>query len=289
MESDRVALGAVTLPEQYFGKNSVTLHHHASGTLLSFDARGAIGDIGVDPPAPLHVRAAREWLAAHREEVTAHDARVLEYDWTFTTGYRGGTNVVSPEEGENAVDSTHAGPSRWAGSGSAAEDSDAAHVRVPSPSAQWISPASAYDRTLLLARDPILLFGSVVLYESELEDNGIASATVRVRVMPQCWFVLFRFFLRVDGVAVRVRETRLYCAFDSHAADRSLVTRETTHSEGTFQELRRAGAPCTDAAFSDGDAAAAALAAAAPSCTKLYNVERLALSSSVLSTRGHRA
>ena len=32
--------------------------------------------------------------------------------------------------------------------------------------------------------------------------------------MPKCWFVLLRFWLRVDGVAVRLREARLFCRFD---------------------------------------------------------------------------
>ena len=31
--------------------------------------------------------------------------------------------------------------------------------------------------------------------------------------MPRCWFVLLRFWLRVDGVLVRLRETRLCCDF----------------------------------------------------------------------------
>lgn len=33
----------------------------------------------------------------------------------------------------------------------------------------------------------------------------------QVRVMPSCWFVLLRFFLRVDGTLVRLREARFFC------------------------------------------------------------------------------
>lgn len=29
--------------------------------------------------------------------------------------------------------------------------------------------------------------------------------------MPNCWYVLMRFFLRVDGTLVRLREARLFC------------------------------------------------------------------------------
>ena len=29
--------------------------------------------------------------------------------------------------------------------------------------------------------------------------------------MPSCWYVLMRFFLRVDGTLVRLRDARLFC------------------------------------------------------------------------------
>lgn len=35
--------------------------------------------------------------------------------------------------------------------------------------------------------------------------------SVKVRLMPRCWLVLLRFYLRVDKVAVRLRETRYFC------------------------------------------------------------------------------
>ena len=41
----------------------------------------------------------------------------------------------------------------------------------------------------------------LVLFDDELHDNGAAKLSVKVRVMPGCWFVLLRFWLRVDGMA----------------------------------------------------------------------------------------
>ena len=35
--------------------------------------------------------------------------------------------------------------------------------------------------------------------------------TAKLRVMPKCWFVLLRLWVRVDGSMVRLRETRLFC------------------------------------------------------------------------------
>ena len=58
--------------------------------------------------------------------------------------------------------------------------------------------------------------------------------------MPRCWLVLLRFWLRVDKVLVRLRETRYFC--DTASAPATLL-REVKHSEGTFAELRAGGAP----------------------------------------------
>jgi hypothetical protein len=32
--------------------------------------------------------------------------------------------------------------------------------------------------------------------------------------MPNCWFLLVKYFVRIDGVVARCRETRLFCKFD---------------------------------------------------------------------------
>ena len=60
--------------------------------------------------------------------------------------------------------------------------------------------------------------------------------------MPKCWFVLLRFWLRVDRVLVRLHETRLMGSFN-RAPGAPLVSREVRQSEGTFEQLRSAGAP----------------------------------------------
>lgn len=271
----------VTLPEQYFGGSRVTLLHEPSGVRIEFDARDAVAAIGVDPSPPLHVRAASTWLDTHRQEVEANHAKVLEYDWTFTTGYRGTTTVdgapVPPADcqvpgGASGAQQEASGSVGGASGARGGADEPA----VASPLLRWTSPAPAFDRSLLLARDPILLFASVPIYESELEDNGVASASVRLRVMPRCFLLLFRFYLRVDGVAVRLRETRVYSPFGAGTGP-AVVTRETTHYEGTYEQLRASGVPCTPSALSDGDAAAAALSAASPSCMRRYVIERLVL------------
>lgn len=76
----------------------------------------------------------------------------------------------------------------------------------------------------LMRRDPILFYDAITLYEDELDDNGStevsefyelhtlieAQMTIKVRVMESNFFVLCRFYLRVDQVIVRVHDCRLY-------------------------------------------------------------------------------
>ncbi len=70
------------------------------------------------------------------------------YDWTFTTPYAG--TVRAPPG-------------------------------VPPPA--WQAVDERIDRTLLLARDPILFFDELTLYESELDDNGAMSLAVKARIV----------------------------------------------------------------------------------------------------------
>lgn len=51
----------------------------------------------------------------------------------------------------------------------------------------------------------------VPLFESDLDDNGVSQVSVKLRVMPRAWLLLLRFWLRVDGCMVRLRETRIFC------------------------------------------------------------------------------
>jgi type 2A phosphatase activator TIP41 len=58
---------------------------------------------------------------------------------------------------------------------------------------------------------PILYFNDVRLYEDDLHDVGDTLASCKVRVMPSCLYVLYRNFVRVDGVMLRARDTRGEC------------------------------------------------------------------------------
>lgn len=74
--------------------------------------------------------------------------------------------------------------------------------------------------------DPILFFDEVVLYEDELADNGIAMLSIKIRVMPERLLLLSRFFLRLDGVLFRIRDTRVFVEFATGEVIREYVARE---------------------------------------------------------------
>ncbi|KAE9417751.1 hypothetical protein Angca_008407, partial [Angiostrongylus cantonensis] len=67
----------------------------------------------------------------------------------------------------------------------------------------------AIDLERLKRQEPIGFYSQVTLYEDELADHGTTQMSVRLRVMPGFFFVLMRFYLRIDRVIVRVCDTRV--------------------------------------------------------------------------------
>ena len=86
---------------------------------------------------------------------------------------------------------------------------------------------------LLKVPDPILFFDEVVLYEDEMADNGITMLSCKIRVMPARLLLLCRFFMRLDGVTIRLRDTRLYIDFVTNQ-----VIREYSVKEDNYENIR---------------------------------------------------
>lgn len=87
---------------------------------------------------------------------------------------------------------------------------------------------------LLKRQDPILFFEEVVLYESELDDNGISVFSCKLRVMPDRMLLLCRLFMRLDNVLIRIRDTRIYVDFNT-----SKVIRDYTEKEDAFDTVKK--------------------------------------------------
>jgi type 2A phosphatase activator TIP41 len=89
-----------------------------------------------------------------------------------------------------------------------------------------------YDR--LKQQDEIVFYDDIMLYHDELHDHGESKLNVKARVMHHGFFALLRLFLRIDGVCVRILDTRLYHEFGS-----DVLVREYTWLESTWQELQQ--------------------------------------------------
>ncbi len=95
-----------------------------------------------------------------------------------------------------------------------------------SPSPPFEVTATPIPLELLRRPDPILFFDEVVLYEDEMADNGITMFSCKIRVMPDRLLLLCRFFMRLDNVLLRIRDTRVYVDFGTGEVIREYVAKE---------------------------------------------------------------
>ncbi|KAI4885539.1 hypothetical protein NFI96_022480, partial [Prochilodus magdalenae] len=143
---------------------------HTDGFGIEFNAIDALKRVN-NAKDMVKVACAQEWQESRAD--SEHKEVVKRYDWTYTTDYRGSLL------GEDL------------------------QMKV-SPTTERI------DMEKLKAREQIMFFEDVLLFEDELHDHGVSMISVKIRVMPTSFFVLLRFFLRVDGVLIRINDTRLY-------------------------------------------------------------------------------
>ena len=183
------------LPEMVFGRSFLLLQH-ADGFGIEFNALEALKLVD-DEHDLMKVPGASEWQA-ERKDVEEVGTVSQPYDWTYTTGYRGSLICRPGAKPLNVV-----------------------------PTDQQL------DLERLRVREKILFFDEVVLFEDELADNGTAQLSVKIRCMPSGFFILQRFFLRVDRSIIRVHDTRLhYVTGEKH------ILREFCVRQNDIQELK---------------------------------------------------
>ncbi|BGP12713.1 hypothetical protein JCM10213_008851 [Rhodosporidiobolus nylandii] len=212
----------LALPEIIFGNNALVLRHDESGFEVRWDAREMLKAVkkgeGWDSQAgagAVWVKHADEWKRGQSASTSTTASLTVQkpYDWTYTTLHSGSFSLPSS-------------PSSAASSPSASQP---APPFSPAPPGHPGIPLAQLARTDI----PILFFDEVPLFEDELGDNGIADATVRVRVNSTSVFVLSRFSLRIDGVLFRHFDVRLFHSFGS-----SEILREVKGREATYDAVR---------------------------------------------------
>ena len=97
---------------------------------------------------------------------------------------------------------------------------------IPSSVASFEPTKTPIPLELLKRPDPILFFDEVILYEDEMADNGITMYACKIRVMPERLLLLCRFFMRLDNVLLRIRDTRLYIELGTGEVIREYVAKE---------------------------------------------------------------
>lgn len=186
----------IPIPEMIFGDNLVSITHLPSQWTLSFSAEPALALVDATGANMLRVAHASSWSSSREASGTVAEV-VRPYDWSYSTSYRG--------------------------------------TEVPGGGGEKLTERGGEEipLELLRRRDPILFHDEVVLYESELDDNGVSVVSVKVRAMERRMLVLCRQYMRLDGVVARVRDTRVYVDFGEER-----VVREYTAREGGWEGLR---------------------------------------------------
>ncbi|KZM24882.1 Tap42 interacting protein [Ascochyta rabiei] len=184
----------ITPPEMIFGDNLARIEHPASGWFIEFNAFDALDRVDKTGEHMFQVAYSTEWQQNRQKQFEDIKEVVKPFDWSYSTDYKG-TTPATPA---------------------------LAPTQTPIPLA------------LLRRPDPILFFDDVVLYEDELADNGIAMLSCKIRVMPARLLLLVRFFMRLDGVVFRIRDTRVFVEFATRE-----VIREYTAREDKYEEVRR--------------------------------------------------
>ncbi|KAM4721249.1 TIP41-like protein isoform 1-T2 [Rhinophrynus dorsalis] len=186
------------LPEMMFGDNVLRILH-SSGFGIEFNAKDALKRVN-NYQGAVKVACAEEWQESRTD--SEHSKEVVKpYDWTYTTDYKGtmlGDNLTF----------------------------------------KVVPTTERINTEKLKTREQIMFFEEVLLFEDELHDHGVSSLSVKIRVMPSSFFLLLRFFLRVDGVLIRMNDTRLY-----HEADKAFMLREYTSRESNIPNLSHVPPP----------------------------------------------
>eukprot|EP00898_Chlorokybus_atmophyticus_P004833 jgi/Chlat1/5350/Chrsp35S05280 len=301
-------LGTSHMPEMVFGNSVLELVHEPSGIGIYFNALNALKAWRQENLPPVQVSVAAEWQRTRKTAVKMivdYDytfttpyagtvARFIEPQQDMARDLSDGTTaaddevqsvaeevptaVLAPTDATDGrvqghttfptADAQHDlhAPADW--QRLRAVVSDACPEPSDTPSVQWEASDERIDMAALQARDPILFYDEVVLYEDELADNGVGMLSAKVRVMPKCWFVLLRYWLRIDGTLMRLRDTRVFCS-TKNPSEGLVVLRERSQAEETFESLRQRGANSHSSHYGDAAAAATVLQPQSVICDKL--------------------
>jgi type 2A phosphatase activator TIP41 len=151
------------------------------------------------PGEDMKVGVADAWQGSRTD--CEFSKRILKpFDWTYCTDYHG---TLIPE------------------------DENRSHERL-----QIEETDQKIDMDKLKQKDEILYYENVDLFEDELADHGIAQFSAKIRVMKSSFFVLLRYFLRIDNIKAMIIDTRYY-----HELNDNYILREHCVRESDLNKL----------------------------------------------------
>lgn len=150
-------------------------------------------------PKKVQVQQAGIWRKKDTSKIKDYKEVTETSDWTYSTPYKGTVRLLS-KGAKKIRDETGL---ELDFDGEAQTD----HVSVVQ------MPEAVIPFDMLGPENPILHFGEVYQFESDLEDCGYTMNKIRFRVMKDCFYILLRYYLRVDGVRVRIFDTRIFHEF----------------------------------------------------------------------------
>ncbi|CAI5759876.1 unnamed protein product [Candida verbasci] len=193
------------LPEMIFGNNLVRIINKESKEEIHFNALDALDSL--DSECEFKVSYHEEWLKSRKSQKSKIKSETLNkkdlseftenldivkpFDWTYSPNYKGTLTNLVLREKQG--------------------------LEIP------ISK--------LTQPDPILFFDESILFEDELADNGISIFSTKIRVMPTCLLLLNRFFLRIDNVIFRIRDTRIFIDFGTNELIREYKEQELEYDK----------------------------------------------------------
>ncbi|XP_013380103.1 TIP41-like protein isoform X1 [Lingula anatina] len=182
------------LPEMIFANNKLRLVH-TDGFGIEFNALDALRLVDAEHDL-MKVAVADAWREARADcEHINHIAK--PYDWTYSSNYTG--TLLGEEDSKLQVTET----------------------------------TERIDLEKLKVKEKIYFYEDLLLFEDELSDNGSSMLSVKIRVMPSSFFILQRFYLRVDNLLIRENDTRIY-----HEGGKNYILREFTCKEKPFTEIK---------------------------------------------------
>ncbi|XP_068649302.1 uncharacterized protein [Aristolochia californica] len=151
------------LPEMVIGDSYLTLLQKDTAVTIYFNAFDALSEWKHEVLAHMEVPTAAKWKVRSKPSQQV----IIDDDYTFTTPYCGGETIDRDPKKLDASDKNLC--------------------------LCWENSREEIALVALASKEPIPFYDEVVLYADELSDSGVSLLLVKVRVMPNYWFLLLHF------------------------------------------------------------------------------------------------